>query len=514
MNKKLLTGIVLATMTLGIVSCGEEPGPTECEHNYEYVSDGESGHHKECSKCHEETEIEDHQWDDGVETTGEILYTCELCGETKTETVLVCAEEGLYTFDNIEAATYTETFTLATGVFVNCSSASNFVVDASAKDYVDANGNNHTSVNRIKTGGQAKTTGRFIQVNMKKAGSIYAYVVTSSSGLLDRPVGVWDDATLVGTNADAIYTTENFEQGTNIETRVIHVMNKGTYCLGSENSGINFYAVEVKYDTCEHEFTSQVVVETSCNHRGETKYTCTKCNLMVQHADILRVDHNYATEWSHSNGVHYHVCTVCGGHDEDVACTADPAKHKDAEEPTQANPSTFEEDTCTICGGTWTHDEKKWVDPTANDVVIADASTWTSTSGTDIAISENCHYYFKSSASLDTEKTASNASTGSVGFKMDKSDDNASSFVNKYFKMTGMKAGDTLTIICNSGGGSRGLRFAFPEGTDDVLVPKNTSEDNTVVHTVTASEATNGVYMCAYTSKVLVVKITWNKVAA
>lgn len=69
------------------------------EHTLTYTSDGEDEHTAECDVC-DYTFTEAHTWDDGEVTAeptetedGETTYTCEVCGETKTEEIPATGSE-------------------------------------------------------------------------------------------------------------------------------------------------------------------------------------------------------------------------------------------------------------------------------------------------------------------------------------------------------------------------------------------------------------------------------------
>ena len=122
---------------------------------------------------------------------------------------------------------------------------------------------------------------------------------------------------------------------------------------------------------------------------------------------------------------------------------------------------------------------------------------------------ENCKFIYATNNLL--KKEADKA--GVMSFKIDNSaTDNVSSFVNKYFVITGVSAGDSLEITCNSGGSDRGLQFGFDSG-DQVLVPKSTAANDRscVCHTVLPFEATNGVRFFAFGGTIYIDTITWIK---
>lgn len=500
---------------------GGQVTPPSCEHNYQWVSDGEAGHHEECSLCHDKHEIVPHRWDDGTPGTGVILYECLDCGETKTEIVEVFAAAGVYNFDSLTAGNIEERTKLAEGVYLNASSSYKFTIDASAKAYTPEGATEVTSVNRMKANGASQNGGdRTIEINMEKAGRIIAYTMTSSSSDLTRKVALWNDMALVTTEgaADAYEISGNYEVGNAVEAKEFQVVEKGKYYVGCCGNASNFYAIQIIYDTCAHEFTTTAGRAATCGLRGTTIYTCAKCGTSVEVANIARAEHTWDdVNFVHADGMHWHECTVCHAvHGAKEACTADPEHHHDADEPTADNPITYQEDTCSVCGGTWQHDPREYVAPDQKEFTVADASKWTSTtSATEHVLSDNCSYMFASAAQLKTGTDAANQ----TAFKLDppknaseeKYDPNMSAWVDRYFVVTGCAEGDVIRVTANSGGSNRGIKFGFTEA-DQVAVPKSTTVEGCTVieHTVTADEATNGVKFAPYSTNTLfVVKVVW-----
>ena len=157
MDKKLLS--LLAAGLLMLTGCnsssepttstgGDDTTPTStpstepevCEHTYQCVSDGEEGHHNECSKCHDRTETVPHNYDEGTPGVGVIVYECGDCGYTKSETVEVYASAGVYNFDSLAAGDIVERTKLAEGVYLNASSSYKLTVDANSKTYTPEGG--------------------------------------------------------------------------------------------------------------------------------------------------------------------------------------------------------------------------------------------------------------------------------------------------------------------------------------------------------------------------------------
>ena len=531
--KKLLSLLACMVMLAGCASGGgtepepvDPPEPEVCEHTYRFVSDGEAGHHQECSKCHETTETVPHRFDEGTPGTGVILYTCLDCGYTKTETVEIYAAAGVYAFDNLQNGDITERTKLAEGVYLNASTSFKFTVDGNEKAYTPEGGTEVTSVKRLKTNGASQNGGdRTIEINMEKAGRIIAYAMTSSSSDLNRQVAVWNNPALVTTEGklDAYQVSPNYQVGTAVEAKEFHVVEKGKYYVGATTNANNFYAVQVIYDTCAHQFAKADGDAAACSHRGSTVYTCSLCNLVVTVNDKARLEHTWDdAHYVHEGGFHWHECTVCHAvHGEKEACTADPAKHKDAAEPTADNPKTYQEDTCSVCNGTWQHDPREYVAPEQKEFVIANAADWTDeTARTEHVLytnnNVNCKFIFETATKLAT----GNDAAGVKAFKLDgptvngsKVAPNESSWTGRYFVITGVSEGDVIKIKANVGGSNRGIKFGFTDA-DKVVVPKVTTAADVafIEHTVTAAEAADGVKFSAYTKDTLFIEqIVWVK---
>ncbi len=499
---------------------GGEVEPT-CEHTYRFVSDGEAGHHEECSKCHDKKATVPHNFDEGTPGTGVILYECVDCGYTKTVTVEVFAAAGVYSFDNLQNGDITERTKLAEGIYLNASSSYKFSVDASAKEYTPVNGEAVTSAKRIKSNGASQNAGdRTIEINMEKAGRIIAYSMTSSSSDLNRQVAIWDDPALVTTEGklDAYQISGNYTSGSAVEAKEFHVVGKGKVYVGAVTGANNFYAVQVIYDTCAHEFSKADGAAATCSSRGSTVYTCSKCNLTVTVFDKARSAHTWDDEhYVSGDGFHWHECTVCHTvHEGKEACTPDPTKHKDAEEPTAENPKTYQEDTCTVCGKTWQHDPLEYVDPAQKEITIANAADWTDESSkTEHVLSKNCSFIYAVAAKL----AVANDAAGVKAFKLDPAKDgggnkiepNETAWTDRYFHITGVAEGDVIKVKANSGGSNRGIKFGLTDA-DKIVVPKVTTAADVqfIEHKVTADEATNGVYLSAYTTNSIFIEtIVW-----
>lgn len=529
--KKLLS--LLGISMLMLTGCtggggGKEDPPTPptpvCEHTYRFVSDGEAGHHEKCSKCGDEKSILPHRFDEGTPGTGVILYECLDCGYQKTETVEVFAAAGVYNFDNLPAGDITERTKLAEGIYFNASSSYKFTVDAHAKPYTPEGGTEVTSVQRLKSNGASQGGGdRTIEIDMEKAGRIIAYAMTSSSSDLKRHVALWNDKALVTTEGalDAYQISPDYLVGNAVEAKEFHVVEKGKYFIGAATNSNNFYAIQIIYDTCAHEFTKADGDAATCAARGTTVYTCSKCSTIITVADKARLAHTWDEEhWVHADGFHWHECTVCHTvmPDTKVACTPDPEKHKDAEEPTESNPITYQEDTCTICGGTWEHDPEEYVAPDQKEFVIADGSKWTDTTArTEHVLSDNCKFIFAVATKLATGGDAA----GVTAFKLDPAKDaggnkvvpNQTAWDDRYFLITGVSEGDVIKVKANVGGSNRGIKFGLTAD-DQIVVPKVTEADKVgfIEHTVTAAEATSGVRFSAYTTDSLFIEqIVWVK---
>lgn len=540
MDKKLLS--LLAAGLLMLTGCNSSSAPTTstggddttpttptstepevCEHTYQCVSDGEEGHHNECSKCHDRTETVPHNYDEGTPGVGVIVYECGDCGYTKSETVEVYASAGVYNFDSLAAGDIVERTKLAEGVYLNASSSYKLTIDANSKTYTPEGGEEITSVNRLKSNGSSQNGGdRTIEVKMEKAGRIIVYSMTSSSSDLKRQIGLWNTAESVVGKEETYEISADYTAGNVVEAKAFQVVETGVYYVGACTNASNFYAIQIVYDVCDHDLQKADGTASTCSARGTSIYTCTKCDLNVTVFDKARLEHTWDDEhYVSENGFHWHECSVCHEvHEGKVACTADETKHKDAEEPTADNPITYQEDTCSVCGNTWLHDPREYVAPDQKEFTLADASTWTDeTSKTQHLLSSEslefaCTYNYASAKKLATGTDAA----GQKCFKLDpgKAEDGTTkiepcqtSWDDRYFHITGVNEGDTIVITANSGGGSRGIKFGFTDA-DKVAVPKSTTVEGivSIEHVVTASEATSGVYFAPYsTSTIFIAKI-------
>jgi len=521
---------------IGLVSCGEQPveptpadptpvdpqpkdpTPVVCTHDYIYISDGAETHHQECSKCKEKLASEPHVWDAGVKGNGVMLYTCDLCGQTKSVELKVYAANGFYNFSSLPVGDITSRQKFADGIYFNGNNSYKLTVDENSKTFTNHSGAEIEASKRVKFNGATQSgAARTIEIEMEKAGRIFVYSLTSSSSDLARQIAIWNKASETNSKGDALMVSADYEQGKLVETKELHVLKEGTYYIGATSNASNIYAIEIIYDTCEHELSSSVAGNSTCGQKGSTKYHCGKCGIDVTLNDIERSAHNFSTTYQHANGFHWFECSVCHEIQEGskVACTADPAKHVEGATPTEDNPETKNYDTCTICGGEWVSEVKRWTNEEAKSVVIANPADFTDTEQrTEFKISDHCKYLFSSANQLKVQADAA----GVNGFKMDKADDvnfpadNSATFVNKYFVLTGLNEGDEVVVSVNSGGSSRGIRFGKDSSLmHEVAKTSNPADIAQIKHIVTKDEATNGVKFCAYGGTMFVSKIVWNK---
>ena len=120
-------------------------------------------------------------------------------------------------------------------------SGSAMTLEANDQDYVITEGDTIHFERRLKTGGTAKPTYRILSFDVKKDCTIDIYIMSGSSSSV-RALNIWKQSV-----SDANKLTQLEVPTTLTKISYKYKGDAQTLVLGSDNSGINFYAINVAY---------------------------------------------------------------------------------------------------------------------------------------------------------------------------------------------------------------------------------------------------------------------------
>ena len=261
------------TKTYTCTVCGEtktEKVEKLKEHSYGEWTKHDDKQHKHSCVCGD-TQYAAHTWDSGKVTkaatckdTGEKLYTCTACGETKTEAI--------------------------------------------------AKTNNHTY------GSWEKNTAENHKHICKVCGNVETAAHTWDSGKVTKAATCKDTGeklytcTACGeTKTEAIAKTNNHTYGSWEKNTAENHKHTCKVCGNVE--------------TAAHTWDSgKVTVKPTSTTKGQTVYTCTLCGETKTVETDYSHSHSYGIKWHYDNNMHWHECTGCGSKQTPRAHTFGEAK--------------------------------------------------------------------------------------------------------------------------------------------------------------------------------------------
>ena len=261
------------TKTYTCTVCGEtktEKVEKLKEHSYGEWTKHDDKQHKHSCVCGD-TQYAAHTWDSGKVTkaatckdTGEKLYTCTACGETKTEAI--------------------------------------------------AKTNNHTY------GSWEKNTAENHKHTCKVCGNVETAAHTWDSGKVTKAATCKDageklyTCTACGeTKTEAIAKTNNHTYGSWEKNTAENHKHTCKVCGNVE--------------TAAHTWDSgKVTVKPTSTTKGQTVYTCTLCGETKTVETAYSHSHSYGIKWHYDNNMHWHECTGCGSKQTPRAHTFGEAK--------------------------------------------------------------------------------------------------------------------------------------------------------------------------------------------
>ena len=261
------------TKTYTCTVCGEtktEKVEKLKEHSYGEWTKHDDKQHKHSCVCGD-TQYAAHTWDSGKVTkaatckdTGEKLYTCTACGETKTEAI--------------------------------------------------AKTNNHTY------GSWEKNTAENHKHTCKVCGNVETAAHTWDNGKVTKAATCKDTGeklytcTACGeTKTEAIAKTNNHTYGSWEKNTAENHKHTCKVCGNVE--------------TAAHTWDNgKVTVKPTSTTKGQTVYTCTLCGETKTVETAYSHSHSYGIKWHYDNNMHWHECTGCGSKQTPRAHTFGEAK--------------------------------------------------------------------------------------------------------------------------------------------------------------------------------------------
>ena len=261
------------TKTYTCTVCGEtktEKVEKLKEHSYGEWTKHDDKQHKHSCVCGD-TQYAAHTWDSGKVTkaatckdTGEKLYTCTACGETKTEAI---AKTNNHTYGSWEKNT--------------------------------AENHKHT----CKVCGNVETA----------AHTWDAGKVTKAATCKDTGEKLYTCTACGETKTEAIAKTNNHTYGSWEKNTAENHKHTCKVCGNVE--------------TAAHTWDNgKVTVKPTSTTKGQTVYTCTLCGETKTVETDYSHSHSYGIKWHYDNNMHWHECTGCGSKQTPRAHTFGEAK--------------------------------------------------------------------------------------------------------------------------------------------------------------------------------------------
>ena len=351
------------TKTYTCTVCGEaktEKVEKLKDHSYGEWTKHDDKQHKHSCICGD-TQYAAHTWDNGKVTkaatckdTGEKLYTCTACGETKTEAI---AKTNNHTYGSWEKNT-AENHKHTCKVCGNVETAAH-TWDAGKVTEAPTHTKEGTKTYTCTACGETKTE----KVEKLKEHSYGEWTKHDDKqhkhscvcGDTQYAAHTWDSgkvtkAATCKDTGEKLYTCTACGE---TKTEAIAKTNNHTYGSWEKNTAENHkHTCKVcgNVETAAHTWDSgKVTVKPTSTTKGQTVYTCTLCGETKTVETDYSHSHSYGIKWHYDNNMHWHECTGCGSKQTPRAHTFGEAKIITPATHTSTGKAEYK---CTVCGAT------------------------------------------------------------------------------------------------------------------------------------------------------------------
>ena len=330
-------------------------------------SKDENSHWHDCANCDQHIDEAAHTWNAGTETTpasctepGVKTYTCTVCGQTKTETILAPGHQVSTEWSKDEnnhwhgCANCDEKFESAAHTWdegVETTPAS--CTKPGVKTYT------------CEVCGQTKTAvipapGHEVSTVWSKDDTNHWKTCANCDEKFESAAHTWDEgidtipATETSTGVKTLTCTVCGQTKTSVIPKLDHVHVPAAEWSKDENthwhdcSGCDEHLSEAAHTWDEGIETKKA----KCLVPGEMTYTCTVCG-QTRTAVIPAPGHDVSAEWSKDDTNHWKTCSNCDDHVNEAAHTWNAGVETTPASCTEAGEKTF---TCTVCGQTRTQE--------------------------------------------------------------------------------------------------------------------------------------------------------------
>ena len=349
------------TKTYTCTVCGEtktEKVEKLKEHSYGEWTKHDDKQHKHSCVCGD-TQYAAHTWDSGKVTkaatckdTGEKLYTCTACGETKTEAI---AKTNNHTYGSWEKNT-AENHKHTCKVCGNVETAAH-TWDSGKVTEAPTHTKEGTKTYTCTVCGETKTE----KVEKLKEHSYGEWTKHDDKqhkhscvcGDTQYAAHTWDSgkvtkAATCKDTGEKLYTCTACGE---TKTEAIAKTNNHTYGSWEKNTAENHkHTCKVcgNVETAAHTWDSgKVTVKPTSTTKGQTVYTCTLCGETKTVETDYSHSHSYGIKWHYDNNMHWHECTGCGSKQTPRAHTFGEAKIITPATHTSTGKAEYK---CTVCG--------------------------------------------------------------------------------------------------------------------------------------------------------------------
>ena len=349
------------TKTYTCTVCGEtktEKVEKLKEHSYGEWTKHDDKQHKHSCVCGD-TQYAAHTWDSGKVTkaatckdTGEKLYTCTACGETKTEAI---AKTNNHTYGSWEKNT-AENHKHTCKVCGNVETAAH-TWDSGKVTEAPTHTKEGTKTYTCTVCGETKTE----KVEKLKEHSYGEWTKHDDKqhkhscvcGDTQYAAHTWDSgkvtkAATCKDTGEKLYTCTACGE---TKTEAIAKTNNHTYGSWEKNTAENHkHTCKVcgNVETAAHTWDSgKVTVKPTSTTKGQTVYTCTLCGETKTVETTYSHSHSYGIKWHYDNNMHWHECTGCGSKQTPRAHTFGEAKIITPATHTSTGKAEYK---CTVCG--------------------------------------------------------------------------------------------------------------------------------------------------------------------
>ena len=349
------------TKTYTCTVCGEtktEKVEKLKEHSYGEWTKHDDKQHKHSCVCGD-TQYAAHTWDSGKVTkaatckdTGEKLYTCTACGETKTEAI---AKTNNHTYGSWEKNT-AENHKHTCKVCGNVETAAH-TWDSGKVTEAPTHTKEGTKTYTCTVCGETKTE----KVEKLKEHSYGEWTKHDDKqhkhscvcGDTQYAAHTWDSgkvtkAATCKDTGEKLYTCTACGE---TKTEAIAKTNNHTYGSWEKNTAENHkHTCKVcgNVETAAHTWDNgKVTVKPTSTTKGQTVYTCTLCGETKTVETDYSHSHSYGIKWHYDNNMHWHECTGCGSKQTPRAHTFGEAKIITPATHTSTGKAEYK---CTVCG--------------------------------------------------------------------------------------------------------------------------------------------------------------------